>query len=682
MGEFDDVLAMEPGDEWDDYDPTDHSGPVVELPPLAAELHAPAATVELRGDVPDELVAALDPLRASPEVSSPHRVVVALEIARVDRPDGHTNGTPRSAWGIVDGEHGELGVTGSVDELAEQISARVVDLARRADVRQLVLPAAGVRLADGRGVLIVDAAPDRRHRLVNELVAAGAGYLGADQVIALAGSRTVLACPTPLGSGGGVRAEQVVPTMTCDVVVVADDDPVVHAPERISRAHGCARLLAAALPDAVDRSEVLRSVAGLVAGADPWCVAVDDPNSAAEAVAALSGSAERELVTWRRPLPDRDDLVVVRFADGGVVVDLERAKVLELDGAELPVIDALGWSLPQDPAARTALLGQLAEAGVDLRPVAAARPAAAAGPESHGLPDAPSGDAAAAMWSAVTNDGTGADRTTRAVLLAHAADRHQVALDQPLLDEVRGIAAEAARRRETAEDLVVDVLAALADVGIDPLVVGAVVLANDGPVPADLVEVDEVGLLVAGDELDIAAQVLRGLSGAVVAEAPPPEQQGAGPSGPRRVDPAAIRVDRNDHSVQLTAQDRLAGGPFGELVDHDELWDRAVPVRLRGRWVRALHPDDRFVLACVRAVDPDGGSLRHAREVVLTAPSSREGMAAALEASARWGATRTVLDAIRLVDRRLPGLSHWLVERADRPAAGPDRRRRRGLRRR
>jgi hypothetical protein len=99
------------------------------------------------------------------------------------------------------------------------------------------------------------------------------------------------------------------------------------------------------------------------------------------------------------------------------------------------------------------------------------------------------------------------------------------------------------------------------------------------------------------------------------------------------------------------------------------------------RWVRTLHPDDRFVAACVQVADSSEASIRDLRHVVLSAPVSREGASAVFEASARWGATRTVLASVRMVGERLPGLSPWLVERATRPTASADRRRR-GLRRR
>ena len=62
MGEFDDVLAMEPGDEWDDH--------VIGGAPDADEIHGPVqvvlrlpnARLELRGEPPADLIDTLGDL--------------------------------------------------------------------------------------------------------------------------------------------------------------------------------------------------------------------------------------------------------------------------------------------------------------------------------------------------------------------------------------------------------------------------------------------------------------------------------------------------------------------------------------------------------------------------------------------------------------------------------------------
>ena len=59
MGEFDDVLAMEPGDDWaawDEWAAGQGTGALVDLAPLVAELRLPHARVHLRGAVPPEVL--------------------------------------------------------------------------------------------------------------------------------------------------------------------------------------------------------------------------------------------------------------------------------------------------------------------------------------------------------------------------------------------------------------------------------------------------------------------------------------------------------------------------------------------------------------------------------------------------------------------------------------------------
>jgi hypothetical protein len=677
MGEFDDVLAMEPGDEWDDYDPTDHSGPLVEQAPLVAALHAPAATLELRGQVPDELVAALQPLTAMPEVRSPHHVVMAVEIAEVDGDGapgaGGAAGAPTQRWGIVDHERGELGRTGPVDELAGSLSDQLVAAARRADVRQQLLAVAAVRLRDGRGVVVVEPDRARRHRLVGALVAAGAGYLGADHVVAMPGSRTVLACPTPLLDPQGPGPADVVPCSSVDLVVVPDPDRSDTSVEALARAHGAARVLAATLPDATDAPEVVRVVASLAAGAGVWSVAAGDPAAFAASIDAIGAPAPRELVTLRRPQRDRDELVLVRLADGAALVDLSSHVVLEIDPSELAAVDSLGWSTGLAAEQQSDVLDALAGAGIDLRPAAVARGVRPPGPQTYGLPDAPRGAAGAAAWSA-QELAPWASEPTVAAWLEQAARRGELHPDPDTLSTLRATAELVDARKRAAEAVACEVVDSLDELGVVPLVVGSLVLAHDGPAPAELFEVDELDLLVATDQLHHARQVLAELPGAVI-DAPADGPVG-GDERPASA-PVVVAITRDATTTSVTLRDRLAAGPFGELVDHDELHDRAVPFRLGARWVSGLHPDDRFVLACVQSVAA-GAALGERRDVVLEAPSSRDGMAAVLEASARWGSTRTVLEAIRTVDAQLPGLAHWLVERATRPAPAPEKRRRKG----
>ena len=667
MGDFDDVLAMEPSDEWDDYDPSTHAGPTVELPPLVAQLRVPAATIELRGDVPAPLLTQLDALTATPAVSSPYRVVVPVSLAASDD-------DPCERWQLTDHDRGEVVGAFNSDDLAEWMTTQLRELAVDADVRQLVVPLAAVRLADGRGVLLVEPDADRRHELVAAMVDGGAAYLGADHVVLQPGSRTVSAFPTPLRTDTALTADQVAPVVTISVVVVPEQDAT--SAEPLTRANGCARLLATALPDTADAQELVRSLAGLTAAAAVWAVPAADPAAFSAAVAALPDPMTHDLVTSRRPLGTDGDLVTVRFAHGGVVADLGVARALELDESELGTVDALRWSVvATTPESDAALITQLAGAGVDLQPVVAAGVMRSPGPESYGLEDSPRGAAARSLWDAAAIGRAGIDDPALAVLLAHAARHGEVVLDAPLAELVapRVAAADATRRRCSA--LLGKLLDLLGDEDVEPLVLGSFVLAHDGPVPAELVAVDRLELLLPPERIDASLAVLESCGGVLsLAGIVEPDAPTGGPLT------MMFRGD-DDGTLEVVVRDRLAAGPFGELVDHDDLRARAVRISVGDRWALALHPDDRFVWSCVRLADPATASLSELREVVLEAPRSRDGMAAALEASARWGATRTVLAAIRTVSTRLPGLSPWLVERATRPAPASERRRRRARRR-
>ena len=231
-------------------------------------------------------------------------------------------------------------------------------------------------------------------------------------------------------------------------------------------------------------------------------------------------------------------------------------------------------------------------------------------------------------------------------------------------------------QRAQAEEALERLVGLLEGAGSVPVVLGDVVQAHDGLLPLDATVADRVDLLVEHAEVEGLAELLDA-NGYELA----PQRVGAAGSSVAWTDPDGVLV---------VLHWQLAVGPFGELVDHDVLLDRSVPCDIRGRWYRALHPEDRFVLACVRAGMAQRPTVDQLRSVVLTAPRDELMMAAALEASERWGATRVVLSAIRAADSALPGIAPWLVARA-RPGAtgaGPDRaaapepRRRRLIRRR
>jgi hypothetical protein len=654
VGEFDDVLAMGPGDDWDDWDDYvagEDARPLVELAPLVAELRLPNAMVHLRGDVPEGVVEAVADL-ADPRLElHRHAGVVTLSFEHLD-----------ASTSIVDLERGEVGGGAGVTSLTASLSAALLDAAVRTDPLRLHLDAANVELDDRLGapfgLVLVDPDATSRHHLVAAMLRDGARYLSADRTLVLPGSRANVALPTPLWSTdgwtrGSAGSSLVTATRSRAVVFVRRDPGAAAGMQRLATAEGCARLVSGT--GALERfgSAALDAVAALCAEATFWELVHDDLSAAADLLTTVSPATTRELVTSCRLDRPQDGVVggptdeegrarsdavrrgraalrTARFDRAAVCVDGDVGSVAVIDDEQA---DQLEQQLPRPPAGP-------AEARL-------------------GLPNSPRDGLDATHWS------TGSD----------------------------GVALQRLRV-ESALERLVDLLEGAGSV---PVVLGDVVQAHDGLLPMDATAVDRVDLLVEHAEVEGLAEVLEahgyelspqrvgaGAAGSSVAWTDPVRHAVAAPA----TEPAPASDDERGVLVVLHWQ--LAVGPFGELVDHDELLDRSVPCQISGRWYRALHPEDRFVLACVRAGMAQRPSLEQLRSVVLTAPRDELMMAAALEASERWGATRVVLSAIRAADVALPGIAPWLVARA-RPGAtgaGPDQdaapepRRRRLIRRR
>jgi len=108
-------------------------------------------------------------------------------------------------------------------------------------------------------------------------------------------------------------------------------------------------------------------------------------------------------------------------------------------------------------------------------------------------------------------------------------------------------------------------------------------------------------------------------------------------------------------------------GPWGRLVDLDDVWSSSATFTVAGRPVAALALPTRFLHACYHAALGDWplrlGSLRDVAEmlrVVERDPREVRGLAAA------WGAeavvAAAVADTVRLLGIKVPGpLAHWAV---------------------
>lgn len=586
MGDFDDVLAMEPGDDWDDWD--DYAAgedprPLVELAPLQVLLHLPATTVAVHGSLPDVVLATLVDLSTSHAVAVEAPSLVQLSVERSD--DVHA---------VIDVERGTLFEARGTEQLLERLLEELVRIAVRATPGVVHLDAALVELGSGRerwGVLLLGPEPLRRATLA-ALRGEGAVVVGEQLVELVPGSRTTtaLALPTrvgevwtPLSRCGEVGSHAVV-----DRIVVLD--PSVEADE-LTPVSAAQLMLAARRDGGLVQLDALDVVAGVAVGA----------------CSRRAGSVDDATRACLEPTPRRPPVALGLRSDGAI-----------------------------PPGRRWAMLGT----------------AVLEADEQGTLTSLPPGTTVPPLPEGRADDGIG--------LLG------------------RGRAGDgAAGSAEAVDATLVDVCARVVAVGATPIVLGAAVLAHDGPFGPSVIDVPAAELLVPRERLPELVELL--VDAGHEATLDPAADSVSGP---------AVRLRAPGSGVAVLLYDRLAAGPFGELVDHDEFHARAVPFRVGGHWLRSLHPEDRFVLACVRLAMAAEASPALLRQVELSAPRAAVLLASSLEASERWGATRSTLAAVRKAAAAGAGLSPWLLDRARRGEGPPvpgaptrrERRRRRGRR--
>ena len=641
MGDFDDVLAMEPGDDWaswDEWAAGESARATAEQAPPLAEFRLPNAWVHLRGAAPAEVLDLFadlthggadlthvggDRSHVGGDLAEP-----ALELG--DDAPLVTFVLEELAGGgvsIVDPDQGEFGrVANTADaaELTASIAAALTEVADRTDPTRVHLGAACVErdTPDGTpgGVMLVD--PDRasRHALTAAMLSGGARYLSADRTVLLPGSRTVVAEPMPLHLRTGWTKASALgstrPYTSIGAVVLVEHRPgAAPSIEQLGTAQGCAYLLDRTGAVAQAGSDAFEPVAALAGGASFWHLVHDDADAAALLALGTRAPERRQLVTAGA----LDGVRWARFDSGAVLVDGADGRVEVIDDARA---DELEQQLPRTNAATPA---------ADL----------------FGLPDTP---------------------------------RHRLgAGDTPVADpadtaDPAGTAEPAGTADPAGVGRAVAVLERMADLfdadGGGPVVLGEMVQAHEGTVPEGFARLDRVDLLVDRQTATGLAEALQS-SGFV----PAPQRIGLTEGS------SSVTWWAPTDGVTVGLHWQLAAGPFGELVDHDELAARTVPCRIGGRWYRALCPEDRFVLACVRAASIDRPTPSDLRPVVLQVPRDPALMASAMEASERWGATRAVLAAVRAADSVLPGVPPWMVDRAER-GNGRSRTGRQGRRRR
>ena len=669
MGEFDDVLAMEPGDEWDlvDLEPD----AAAQLPEVVAVLRLPGALVELRGEVPPALLERLAPL-TDERLLSDDPVAVPLVVTKID-----------GRWSLST-PHGEVPVEGSRGEDLERAVLHELDaLVLAADAARLHLAVTCVEIG-GTGIVLVGDRPEDRAEVTAELLRRGAALVTERLLTVLPGSHTVFAYPAP-GPGSdllGAGTVAVTPFTAIDVVGFVHRTPSGGPPivTPLSTPEACIRLMSTVVDRERFGPAVLDVIASSVTNASHRAVLHESGAAAAEVLRTTAPPPRRafsvvhrfDRISEERPTIDREveSLRVARFDDGAVALDARSGTLLELSAEE---IDALEELLVETPTRRATApderLARLSERGVYVPD--AHRRRRVPGPEAFGLPNCPSGDTARAMWAELAEreegrvtgavsgspDGSTALAVLRGVLPGDDEQRRTaIEVHRRLQDEVVGV------ERQLLHTI--DVLAAA---GIEPLVLGSVVNAHDGPLPPYFAEAEKVDLLVHDGQLAPAVRALEAVG----------HQRVGLPAAGDGETHGIVDLRPADGGAAVRLRDTLASGPFGALVAHEEFHRRSVPIRVHGRWCRSLHPEHRFVHACVQVeAERDLPPTQLARDVVLAAPRADALMAEAMEASERWGATATVTAAVRRVDEILPGLPPWIVERSfrDEPGGGRERR--------
>ena len=201
--------------------------------------------MQLRGDVPPEVMRLFEPMHAPVEdrVRSTHLVTLTI--------DGGAGGHE-----VVDLDRGTVGSAATVDALVELLVGHLMEVSATLHRSVLQLRAAALQLPDGSGVLVVDDDRSSRHAVVAALVARGARCVSPDRGVIAPGSRTAQAFPLPVRAHGvdGVP-ERFAPAAQISTVVWVtpaegerrapppDPGPSTSPVQELTRPHGCGRLL-------------------------------------------------------------------------------------------------------------------------------------------------------------------------------------------------------------------------------------------------------------------------------------------------------------------------------------------------------------------------------------------------------------------------------------------------------
>ncbi len=628
------------------------------------QLRLPNALVTIRGAVPAEVADALVDLTDPRLHLDPSAVAVTLDVV-----GHHGTWTVHERPGTGDGgsRPGSVPTGPHAADLLDTIVARLNRLAFAADPDRLHLHAAGVEV-DGDGVLLGGPSGSGKSTVAAALVRRGAGYLTDEAVTLLPGSRTAFAYPKPLtlkgtsidlqrGSASGpldlvvadngrahLRAGgfgRVVPFVVPAVVVLLRHSPVDEPTlSPIQAAQAGNGLLADSIDAARLGPGALEVVAAVLSGCTCWELEYGDASEAAELISELRPPLRRQVAAVHRfrrhvrggapsdPFRSSDPSVrIVRFQDGALALDGASHRLVVLDGAAARRIDDAGALVPSCSSTTDDPLAVV---------LAGTEPAASLGPDplDLGLPGRPLDVAGASPLTGADVDAAIDGRCTGVVVQQFALGR---SAPQTVEERARDAHLAAQATCTLLEHELAAVVDVLEEVDARPVLLKGPVSAHDGLLPPALRDFGDLDLLVPGDRVDdaVAALEAAGLARRFVR---------LGSDFDRRFAKSVTLEGRFVPAAgmpalgfELDLHRTLAPGPFGHLILLDELHDRAVPVRIAGRWYRSLHPVHRFLHQCLHVTLGSPVPRRHSvRDLELLVPRTDAEVHDVAETAGRW----------------------------------------------
>ncbi len=731
--------------EWEGYAAGNEALTQSGLGQLQAVVQLPTGQVELRGEFPQ---AVLDVLRDL-LIDQSEQTAAQADSPRFDteeqgvlprlnlwfEAEGDQDADPTSEvsgrWRL---EKNDAGVVAAGQETAELFPALwkqllVISAELKPSVLHLGVPCLEL---NGHGLVIAGGPSAIREQLIEELISSGAAYLTSDDLVLQQGTRTVFGSPSPRATTSAAGTQefeaatattQIVNQCAVGLILVLEDDEG-EAVSSLSELEPVSKLAPLSMAQTTNlllgsrslsasqqgpsNGIALEMTALLVAGSS--CVTASAPTTQDELdrlvheLQALLPPDRRRLAVLHRLILEQGSLQPVagqrvagesqpvahmmRFDQDALLFAPEAQRTEDSESTSVaPIAEVL------TPEQADQLVAQ------SDRKTARNRPEAWPTPSAFGLTDCPSGKAAQALWQGLALPETGQGVDMPSGVAVELLSRDLLQAPQATLDKVLHAHVLAQRHAHEVAGALIWVLRVAAEVDVQPVVFGSLMQEWDGRLPEHFTDIGQLDLLIRNSEIDRLLERL-GTQGFQFET--------------RKLSKKAVDTDI-EHSVRhpaipevvIALHATLAAGPFGLLVDPNEFHDRAVPVQVRGQWVKGLHPEHRFIAACVavsawqtresisesvsvgtdedalvqsgRDSGPSAPSIAQLREVVMTAPSSEELLMSAVECSSRLGATSKVFSAVRQADEALPGLPVWLVQRA-RLDAGLPAERERGLR--